>query len=250
MSGRCGDRRARRRFVAGVLVAIVVLSGCGDDSEPAATVESPVDSDPVPADHGLAQEQLDAVIASTVGIDGVACGRLANGSGFALTDDLVVTNAHVIVGIEDIRVNTVDGRTLTGIPVSFDADADLAILEVQGAELTPLPLGEGSADSIGVLVGWETDTPDPTPYRIVRPVTVRIESVGSTQRIERRSWQLAAEIDLGDSGAAMVDDDGEVVGVAFATSTATDQVGYAVRASVLEDTVAKGMDPNLTIPDC
>ncbi len=248
------DRRAPRRFVAAALGGALALAACaGDAQDPMATVSAPVDPGPLPEDHGLTTRQLDAVLASTVGIEGVACARLASGSGFALTDDLVVTTAHVILGIEEIRVYTTDGRELIGVPVSFDPDADLAILEVQGADLEPLPLAadaDSSTASIGVLIGWERDRPDPTPYRIDRRVTVRIERVGGTERVERRSWLLAAEIDLGDSGAALVNSSGEVVGVAFATSTATDQVGYAVRTSELEDLVARGMDPNLTIPDC
>lgn len=254
MSRRVAHRRASARFGAGTIAALLLLAACGSDDEPDATptVSDPVDTGEIPTDHGLDDGLLETVVASTVGIEGVACGKLVHGSGFALTTDLVVTNAHVILGIDEIRVHTSDGRELRGIPVSFDPDADLAILEVQSADLDPLPLADDAADgSIGALVGWEDGPfPDPTPYRIDRRVTVRIERVADTERIERRSWLLAAEIELGDSGAALVGQDGRVVGVAFATSTATEGVGYAVRASEVDALVAKGMDANLIIPDC
>ncbi|GJM38164.1 MAG: hypothetical protein DHS20C19_15310 [Acidimicrobiales bacterium] len=253
MTTHRGDRRESRRLLAALFTTALALGACGDDSAGTdSTLSTPVDAVGVPVDHGLSETRLADVIASTVGIEGVACGRLAHGSGFALTADLVVTNAHVILGMDEIRVYLFDGRELRGVPVSFDPDADLAILEVQDADLDPLPLAADAAPgSIGAVFGWEDGPfPDPTPYRIDRPVTVRIERVGGTERIERKSWLLAAEVDLGDSGAAMVDPSGEVVGVTFATSTATGSVGYAVRSSEVEALVARGMDANLTVPDC
>ena len=61
---------------------------------------------------------------------------------------------------------------------------------------------------------------------------------------------MAADIDVGDSGAALVDRTGEVVGVAFATSIAGEGVGYAVRSSAVGELLANGLDDNPVIPDC
>ena len=110
-------------------------------------------------------------------------------------------------------------------------------------------MGGAHDDTIGALIGWD-DEPDPTPYRIDRPVIVRIDAVGGDERVERRSWLVAADIEKGDSGAALVDHEGIVVGIAYATSTKGLDSGYAVRASELEDLIAAGLDPNLTIPGC
>ena len=81
-------------------------------------------------------------------------------------------------------------------------------------------------------------------------MTVRIEAVGTEERVERPAWLVAADIDVGDSGAALVDRTGEVIGVAFATSTQGTGVGYAVRSSAIENLLAAGLDANLTIPPC
>lgn len=206
----------------------------------------------VPTAHGLSDERVGDVLASTVGISGVACGRSTTGSGFALASDLIVTSAHVILGIDDIRVHTFDGIETGAVPVAFDPVADLAILRLDGLELEPLAISlEADAGDIGMLVGWErAPFPDPTPYRIDKPVTVRIEEVGSDTRIERPAWLLAANVDIGDSGAALVDSDGAVIGVAFAASTEGVGVGYAVRASEVDALFAGGLDSNLSIPDC
>jgi S1-C subfamily serine protease len=233
------------------MITLAFLVGaCGSDAP--LSGDAPSASAGIPEEHGLSETMLARVIQSTVGIDGVACGRLASGSGFALTDQLVVTDAHVIVGIDDIRVHTFDGRELSGVPVAYDPVADLAILEVRGAGLAPLPLTDtAEPGSTGVVVGWESGPmPDPTPYRVERRVTVRIEAVGSDQRVERPAWLVAAEIDVGDSGAALIDRTGEVIGVAFATSTEGEGVGYAVRSTAIDDLLAAGLDANLTIPPC
>ena len=101
------------------------------------------------------------------------------------------------------------------------------------------------------MFGWEEGPlVDPTPFRIDRPVTVRIEAVGSDERIERRSWLVAAQIEAGDSGAALIDGSGTVVGVAYATTTRGSSVAYAVRAVRLEALIDDGFNANLAIPDC
>lgn len=244
------NRRAVARTVAAVITLAFLAVACGTDGT--TPVDAATDDTRVPADHGLSEATLTRVVASTVGIDGVACGRLASGSGFALAEHLIVTAAHVIVGIDDIRVHTFDGREVSAVPVAFDPVADLAILDVADADLSPLPLTDSApTGSTGVVVGWEAGpTPDPKPYEVERSVTVRIEAVGREERVERPAWLVAADIDVGDSGAALVDRTGEVIGVAFATSTVGDGVGYAVRSSAIEDLLAAGLDANLTIPPC
>jgi S1-C subfamily serine protease len=250
MTSRRRSRRAPGRFAVAAIALAVLAGACGNDT--GAAPDTSTASSGVPEDHGLSDATLARVIESTVGIEGVACGRLASGSGFALTDHLVVTDAHVILGIDEIRVHTFDGRDLLGIPVAFDPVADLAILDVDDAALTPLRLSDGAAPgSTGVVIGWESgNAPDPAPYRVERQVTVRIEAVGTDERVERPAWLVAADIDVGDSGAALVDRTGEVIGVAFATSTQGEGVGYAVRSSAIAELLAAGLDANLTIPPC
>lgn len=255
MSGRATRRRGGRTALALALVAALSITGCiGDDPvEPEREpLGSPPDPGPVPDDHGLSDSLVAETLASTVAVSGVACGRHGNGSGFAIASDLVVTGAHVIMGLDPIEVRTFDGRELTGSAVAFDPEADLAIIEVDGADLAPLPLAlEVADDTVGMLVGWHDGAePDPKPFRIDRPVAVRIEAVGTTERVERPSWLLAADVERGDSGGALVDGAGEVVGVAYASSRQGPGVGYAVRASEVDALVARGFDPNLTVPGC
>jgi len=249
------------RAAALAVCALVVLlsTACGDTASDTTSdtdvdrppLDSPPDPGPVPVDDGLDPELRDRVIASTARVAGIACGRTSEGSGFAIADDLLVTNAHVIVGVTEIVVDLVDGRSISARPVAFDADADLAVLRVDTHDLEPLPLGDAADGTTGMLVGWEDDpAPDPTPFRIDRPITVRIDAVAGSERVERPSWLLAARVESGDSGAALVDADGTVVGVAYATTTRNADVGYAVRASEVEALVAAGLSRDVVVPDC
>jgi S1-C subfamily serine protease len=236
------------------LLVSLVVGACGDPvvhDTGRPPLESPPNPGEIPTHDGLDPNLREQVAASTFRVIGIACGRSSEGSGFAVTDTLVATNAHVILGIAAPELELPSGERVLTTPVAFDAVRDLALLRVEGATLSPLPLGTADDNTIGALFGWEAGPEaDPTPFRIDRPVTVRIEAVGSDERIERRSWLLAAQVEQGDSGAALVDGEGVVVGIAYATTTRGAGVAYAVRASELTDLIAEGFESTLTIPDC
>ena len=252
-----GSRWRAQAVTLALAVALVGVTACGDDGGGAAPtstrppLESPPDPGPVPGDDGLDDETRDAAIASTVRVAGIACGRMSEGSGFAITDSLVATNAHVVVGVDPVQVDLVDGRRLDAEVVAFDAGADRALLRVDAHDLVPLPLGDADDGTVGALIGWEADpAPHPTPFRIDRPITVRIEEVAGVERVERPSWLLAADVESGDSGAALVTADGTVVGVAYATTTRNAGVGYAVRAEAVEALLAAGLSSTVDVPGC
>ena len=209
-------------------------------------LDDPPDPGPVPDDHGISDADLAAAVASSVRVAAPACrGIVREGSGFGVGDgDLVVTIAHLMVGMEEPEVELADGRKLAAVTVAFDPANDLAVLRVPGAGLHPLPLSEAAPDrTLGALLAWEAEgMPDPTPFRIDRPVTVRTEPVGGGDRIERPSWLLAADTEVGDSGAALVAVlDGRItaVGVAWGASRrGGGGVAYATRAGAVETLLA------------
>jgi len=245
-----------RRLLSILLVGVVLAAGCGSDASGGPPLSrpplaSPPDPGPPPDDDGLTADVRDDVAQSTVRVTGIACGRTTEGSGFAVGSDLIATNAHVLVGLDTPTVELGDGTSLDGEIVAFNVIDDLALIRVQGADFEPLPLGAADDGTVGAVFGWEPGpTVDPTPFRIDRPVTVRIEAVASDERIERRSWLLAARIEAGDSGAALVDTAGTVVGVAYATTTRGSSVAYAVRTERLEALIAEGVDTDLVVPAC
>ena len=222
-------------------------------------LDDPPDPGPVPADHGLPAAELAAAVESSVRVYGPACrGIVREGSGFAVADgDLVVTIAHLMVGMEEPTVELHDGREFAAVLVAFDPVNDLAVLRVEGAGLRPLPLSEAVPDgTVGAVLAWEAEgSPDPTPFRIDRPVTVRTEVVNGDERIERQSWLLAAQTEVGDSGAALVAGVGgqtTAVGVAWGASRrGGGGVAYATRAGPLAALLSvSDLDQPAKVPGC
>ncbi|HEX8771684.1 MAG TPA: CvpA family protein, partial [Acidimicrobiales bacterium] len=91
-----------------------------------------------PAESGLPASVVERVSASTVKVEGVACSRRLDGSGFTVAPDIVVTNAHVVAGQNDTEVIRPDGSRLPAVVASFDVDRDLAVLRVPGLDQNPL----------------------------------------------------------------------------------------------------------------
>ncbi|MGH9194039.1 MAG: CvpA family protein, partial [Acidimicrobiales bacterium] len=82
----------------------------------------------VPQASGLSDALAATVAASAVKIEGEACSRIQEGSGFFVAADLVVTNAHVVAGEDDSDVVLSDGTRMDGTVVAFDPARDLAVL--------------------------------------------------------------------------------------------------------------------------
>lgn len=248
----------RRLLVLAVVVLTACTSGGGDEVGVASTTSQrpPLDSPPNPPDppdaDGFSDAERDRLAASTVRVSGIACGRLLEGSGFAVAEDLFATNAHVVLGVDAPAIDTFDGRRLEGDVVAFDGVLDLALIAVQDAGVAPLPLTDSAPDgTIGAVFGWEaTPRVEPTPFRVDRPVSVNIVEVAGSEKVRRPSWLLAADVEAGDSGAAVIDTAGQVIGVIHSTSLEGTRVGYAVRAEMLAELIDKGFNANLIRPSC
>ncbi len=245
------------RWWLGLMLALVISSCAADDptaQPPTSTrppLELPPNPGPPPPDDGLTDEVRGLAIESTVRVNGFACGQATEGSGFAIGADLIVTAAHVVVGTNGLDITTSSGLGFAAVPVLFDTVLDLAVLKVEGAEFVPLTLGTAVDGTIGALIGWEHIAgPDPTPFRIERPIIVRITEVAGTSKVDRPSWLLAAEVDVGDSGAALIDSDGVVVGITFAATRRDVGVGYAVRATQLAEIIETDLSVEVEVADC
>ena len=100
-----------------------------------------------PPERGVALDP-DVVRASgsVVRVTGIACGLGVEGSGWVAARGLVVTNAHVVAGIVNPRIDTPAGRAFSATVVAFDATNDLAVLRVaglgaRGAAVSPIRSG-------------------------------------------------------------------------------------------------------------
>lgn len=192
------------------------------------------DLGPPPASSGLDAVVADRVTASTVLVTGVACGQIQEGSGFVVGEDLVATNAHVVAGQGSTDVVTPDGERRRAELVAFDPDRDLAILRVDGLGRRALRVGDTSVGDVGAVFGRPAGGPlRLAPFEVGERVTATGSDIYGRSGVDRDVVVLSAELAPGDSGAALVAPDGEVVGVAFAIAPDRSGVAYALATDEL-----------------
>jgi S1-C subfamily serine protease len=158
-----------------------------------------------------------------------SCQRGQEGTGWVLSPGTIVTNAHVVAGADEVRVEAND-ETLRARVIVFDARRDLAVLSVPGLALPALPLGgELQRGDSAAVPGYPLDG----PYRVVSGrVRAQLEARGldiyGKERVIREIYSLAATVQPGNSGGPLLDANGHVVGVIFAKSLEDASTGYAL----------------------
>lgn len=207
------------------------------------------DLGPPPAASGLSQELSDQVVTSTVKVEGVACARIQEGSGFVVGPELVATNAHVVAGETETVVERSDGAQVQATVVAFDDDRDLALLHAPGLDRAPLPLGRAEVGDVGAVFGHPGGGAlRLAPFSVGRAVDATGTDIYDRDRVQRRVLILAAQLAPGDSGGALVSPDGRVVGVAFAIAPDDPNVAYALDTSELEAVLTDARTPVDTGP--
>jgi S1-C subfamily serine protease len=176
--------------------------------------------------------------AATVKIEGLGCGGLIDGSGFVVTSDMVVTNAHVVAGIAEPTVIDARGRHSAEV-VLFDPNLDLAVLKVSGLAAAPLNLDTSLVPrgTVGAVLGYPGGGSfTVSPAAILGEQTAVGRNIYDSGLISRQIYELQAIVRPGNSGGPLIMPDGTVVGVVFAMSTTNGDIGYALTSSeILSD---------------
>ena len=179
-------------------------------------------------------------IVSTLGNQGAS----AAGTGIVLTSDgTVLTNNHVIRGATSIKVTDVgNGRTYTAKVVGYDASKDVAVIQLQNASgLTTANLGDSSSvqsgDSVTALgnAGGKGGTPSVatgTVTALNQGITASDEGSGSNSEQLKGLIETNADIQPGDSGGALVNSYGQVIGMNTAASSGTQFQSQSSQAAV------------------
>ena len=203
---------------------------------------------PPPADSGLSQATLDASVASTVKVEGPACGRIQEGSGFVVAPGIVVTNAHVVAGEPRTSLIERSGRRISATVVHFDSDRDLAVLQADVRE-APLAIGKGGIGTHGAVLGYPGGGPlTVSPFDVRDAVTAVGRDLYDRHGTRRQVLILASDLAPGDSGSPLIDPAGTVVGVAFAIAPDRPGTAYALNTSELQTALAAPRAPADTGP--
>lgn len=180
----------------------------------------------------------------------------AAGSGIIINKDgLILTNAHVIEGATSIEVDLNDGRSATATVVGSVTDNDVALVSVKGLDnLTPAVLGSSSDLQVGdsvVAIGNALnlgEAPSVTTG-IVSAVGRSLQSPTGATLTDL--IQTDAAINPGNSGGALVNSQGDVVGVNTAILADAQNIGFALSIdsikSIIDDVVA-GKSVNVARP--
>ncbi|HZN12847.1 MAG TPA: MarP family serine protease [Acidimicrobiales bacterium] len=199
------------------------------------------DPGPAPTNTLLTPATIARVTASTVKVEGEACRRIQEGSGFAVATDTIVTNAHVVAGVKSPRVlRPSDGRRLPATVVLYDADRDLAILKVRALAETPLALAEGKAGDQGAVFGHPNgqDRVQVAPAQVSQRVRAVGRDLYDAHTTRRDVFILAAVLRPGDSGGPLVNVSGSVIGVAFAIAPDKPDTAYALTTKEVQAALA------------
>jgi S1-C subfamily serine protease len=198
-----------------------------------------------PTQEVLRDPEIRTASRSVVKVIGTAesCARTVEGSGFVYAPGRVMTNAHVVAGVDSPTV-IVGQQEVEATTVVYDPDLDIAVLAVEGVGAEPLDFtDEGRSGSPGAVLGFPENGPfDAEPARIRAQQRLRSSDIYGEGTVFRNVYSVYASVRPGNSGGPLVSADGDVYGVVFAASVSDDETGYAVTAEQVSDDAARGRD--------
>lgn len=178
---------------------------------------------------------------SVVKIEGLGCGGIVDGSGWVLSPNHVVTNAHVVAGVRSPKVIDANGTHNTTV-VEFDPKNDIAVLRTTNLAGKPLSMSTEAAESgtktfaLGFPGGGDYTV---QPGVVLDEFTALGQDIYGQSRTLRLIYSVQTDIVPGNSGGPMVDTNGRVRGVVFATSTTYNNVGYVLTSRQVSSQLSK-----------
>lgn len=162
------------------------------------------------------------------------------GSGVIISKDgYIVTNNHVVSGASKLVVNLADGRELTGKLIGTDARSDLAVIKIDADNLSAATLGDSDKIQVGELA---MAIGNPGGAEFARSLTVGVVSginrmLATSEGQQYKLIQTDAAINPGNSGGALVDANGQVIGINSVkiASTEYEGMGFAIPSNTVKE---------------
>lgn len=186
-------------------------------------------------DQGTGSETaVRAAAESVVKVSGTCNGFGVMGSGWAVGPDTFVTNAHVVAGQEDTKIQSHNGQTANATPIAFNKRNDIAILQAD-IDVPALPaLVRARRGTAAAVIGYPNDGPlTITPARAGETRLVLGDDAYGNGPFERSMLTLRGLVRHGNSGGPLVDSQGRVLGTVFAATTEGPAGGLAIPNKVL-----------------
>ncbi|MFI8205977.1 MarP family serine protease [Streptomyces sp. NPDC085937] len=182
---------------------------------------------------------------STVKVEGVAGTQGREGSGFVYAREHVMTNAHVVAGIDEptVRVGGV-GRTYEARVVLFDPRKDVAVLYVPDLRAPVLAFDDDAErGEAAVVAGYPQDGDlNLQAATVAARVQARGQNIYNDGPVTREIYSIRSTVRPGNSGGPLLTTDGRVFGVVFARSTSDAETGYVLTADEVADEAARAAE--------
>lgn len=172
------------------------------------------------------------------------------GTGFALKNNYVVSNYHVVEGAKSIKIQGIGGnfnKKYNADIIATDKQNDLAILKVKGVTISSANIPY-SVKSNAAEVGEEVFVlgyPLTSTMGEEIKLTTGVVSSRSGFQGDASLYQTTAPIQPGNSGAPLFDSKGNVIGIVSAKHTGAENVGYAIKASYLKHLIESAIHSNI-----
>lgn len=171
-----------------------------------------------------------------------SCGRGVEGSGFLYSPTRLMTNAHVVAGVDAPRV-VIGQDEVDATVVHYDEDLDVAVLSVADLGRPYLSFErDGEAGQPGAVLGYPQDGPyDVQSARIRAEQRLRSPDIYGQGSVVREVFSVRSLVRPGNSGGPMVSRDGGVLGVIFAASITDEETGYMLTSDQVAESAARGI---------
>ncbi|MFJ3190884.1 MarP family serine protease [Streptomyces halstedii] len=216
-------------------------------------VFSPFANEPItevkPPDPALAGSPVAArAKKSIVKVVGTApgCGKVLEGTGFVFSDRRVMTNAHVVGGVDEPTVQIGgEGRLYDAKVVLYDWQRDIAVLDVPDLDAKPLRFTDADDDAesgdSAIVAGFpENGAYDVRSARIRGRIDADGPDIYHRGTVRRDVYSLFATVRQGNSGGPLLTPEGKVYGVVFAKSLDDPDTGYALTADEIRQDIDLG----------
>ncbi|MFB7738810.1 MarP family serine protease [Streptomyces sp. NPDC056112] len=212
-------------------------------NEPITDVQPP---DPALANSAVALRAKQSVVK----VMGTArsCGKVLEGSGFVFGNRRVMTNAHVVGGVDEPTVQIGgEGRKYDAKVVLYDWHRDIAVLDVPDLKAPVLKFtGTDARSGDGAIVAGfpENGSYDVRAARVRGRITASGPDIYHRGTVRRDVYSLYTTVRQGNSGGPLLTTDGRVYGVVFAKSLDDADTGYALTVDEIQQDIAQGRTAN------
>ncbi|WP_371671993.1 MarP family serine protease [Streptomyces sp. NBC_00289] len=198
-----------------------------------------------PTGDSVTASATNAAKTSTVKIEGVSGDQGREGSGFVYADRHVMTNAHVVAGIDrpNVRIGGV-GRSYEARVVLFDPDKDVAVLYVPDLRAPVLRFdGKAERGDSAVVAGYPQDGDlNLQAATVAGRIRAKGQNIYNNAMVTREIYSIRSTVRPGNSGGPLLTTDGRVYGVVFARSTSDDETGYVLTAAEVAPDARRAAD--------